>query len=726
MSQKPVEALLRPPVEYFSALAYLCIGACAALAPSTLMMTPSVALVTAITLITLGIWRMYQGYRVRHYQKGLRRLKPYSLSSKNLPVSHSKLFLGMGFLWDGRHTQRLFALSRAEGRRYKEQTRLYRWARTFEMAHERIIRKHAGNILVSSYIRSLYGFNRYLNNCRINPLCPAIRYILSNNPLSSLPPVGGEPTLHAVGLYEGERPVYMDLGDRVGHTLVLGTTRVGKTRLAELLISQDIRRGDVVVVFDPKGDADLFLRMYLEVKKAGRLDNFFFFHLGYPEISARYNPVGSYARITEVASRIGRQLPGEGQSAAFREFVWRYVNVIAKALNALGRKVDYEQILDYGQDIEPLVRDYMQLLAERDDQSGLWSQEVDRIQSYFEDSDNREYRFTREQAGRDHKVIALMRYVKDKELFDPVAKSLARTYEYDRGYFDKLVSSLLPLMEKLTTGKCSELLSPDYLDQDDTRPIFSWSEIIRSKGIVYIGLDALTDPEVSAAVGNAMFSDLTSTSGQLYKHGAYAGLPDANIKQVAVNIHADEFNELIGDEFIPMLNKAGGSGFQVTAYTQTWSDVEARLQDHAKAGQVAGNFNSLLMLRVREIDTAKMLIDHLTQVDVNYLMPISGTTDSSDPNTSTDFVSRSEYRIMTQQVDMIQVNNLISLPKGQCFALLDGGKPYKIRLPLADKTDLSELPSSLRKVAEDMQSHYTTSDDWYNFTPSWDNAWRDS
>jgi len=720
MSDKPVEALLRPPVEYYASMVYLGIGVCTVFAPSMLMMTPSVAMGTAMILFSLGLWRGCQGWRIRRYQKGLRRLKPYSISSNKLPVSHSKLFLGMGFLWDGRHAQRLFDLSRRDGRRYKEQSRLYRWARRFEMAHERFMRRYAGNIMVSTYIKVLYGLRRYLEACSVGLLCPAIRYILTNNPLAPLPPVGGDPTLHAVGLYEGERPVYMDLGERVGHTLVLGTTRVGKTRLAELLISQDIRRGDVVVVFDPKGDAELFLRMYLEAKQAERLDNFYFFHLGYPEISARYNPVGSYARITEVAGRIGRQLPGEGQSAAFREFVWRYVNVIAKALNALGRKVDYEQILDYGQDIEPLVRDYMELLAERDDRTGRWREEVARLLSLFEAGDNREYRFTREQQGRDRQVIALMRYVKERQLFDPVAKSLARTYEYDRGYFDKLVSSLLPLMEKLTTGKCSELLSPDYLDQSDNRPVFSWSEIIRSKGIVYVGLDALTDPEVSAAVGNAMFADLTSTSGQLYKHGAYAGLPEAGVKQSAVNIHADEFNELIGDEFIPMLNKAGGSGFQVTAYTQTWSDVEARLQDRAKAGQVAGNFNTLLMLRVREPATAKMLTEHLYRVDVTYLMPISGFTDSSDPGSSTDFVSRSEHRIMTQQVDLIQVNNLTSLPKGQCFGLLDGGKPYKIRLPLADKADLAKLPGSLRAVAEDMRVHYTTSDDWYSFTPSWD------
>ncbi len=189
-----------------------------------------------------------------------------------------------------------------------------------------------------------------------------------------------------------------------------------------------------------------------------------------------------------------------------------------------------------------------------------------------------------------------------------------------------------------------------------------------------------------------------------------------------MSIHADEFNELIGDEFIPLLNKAGGSGYQVTAYTQTWSDVEARLQDKAKAGQVAGNFNTLLMLRVREPETAKMLTEHLYQVDVTYLMPISGFNDSSDPNTSTDFVSRSEHRIMSQQVDLVHVNHLMSLPKGQCFGLLDGGKPYKIRLPLADKADFNDLPGSLQAVAQDMQAHYNTAEDWYSFTPSWELA----
>ena len=39
------------------------------------------------------------------------------------------------------------------------------------------------------------------------------------------------------------------------------------------------------------------------------------------------------------------------------------------------------------------------------------------------------------------------------------------------------------------------------------------------QGIVYVGLDALTDTTVASAVGNSMFADLVSVAGHIYKHG---------------------------------------------------------------------------------------------------------------------------------------------------------------------------------------------------------------
>ncbi len=122
---------------------------------------------------------------------------------------------------------------------------------------------------------------------------------LVQRPSTSIVSVGGDPAIH--GVEPAESDIWMEIGDRVGHTLVLGTTPVGKPRLAKLLITQDIRRGEVVIVFDPKGDLDLLRRVYAEAKRAGRVGEFFMFHLGHPELSARYNPVGNFSRITEVA-----------------------------------------------------------------------------------------------------------------------------------------------------------------------------------------------------------------------------------------------------------------------------------------------------------------------------------------------------------------------------------------------------------------------------------------
>ena len=75
-----------------------------------------------------------------------------------------------------------------------------------------------------------------------------------------------------------------------------------------------------MIVFDPKGDADLLKRMYAECQRAGRGDEFHVFHLGWPDISARYNAVGRFGRVSEVASRVAGQLSDAGNSAAFKEF----------------------------------------------------------------------------------------------------------------------------------------------------------------------------------------------------------------------------------------------------------------------------------------------------------------------------------------------------------------------------------------------------------------------
>ena len=692
MTSHPIEALLRPPVELWSTLVAFAVGGIACLAPWAIMMPPDIAYATGLLFFVFGLMRGRQAWRVLRYQRAMKRLPRYCIRANKIPVSHHKLFLGKGFCWTQQHTQRLRDTLRPEVQCYVQPGYLYRWARQKEVVWE----SQPG---VSWLAKGLRQHSRW-------------------NPFAPLPAVGGKPALHAVE--PNEQAVWMNLDERVGHTLVLGTTRVGKTRLAELLLTQDIRRGDVVIVFDPKGDADLLRRVYAEAKRAGRGKQFHLFHLGFPEISSRYNAIGNFSRITEVATRIANQLPNEGNSAAFKEFAWRFVNIIARALVALNRRPDYQQIRRYINDIEPLFVEYAKHCAR---QTG-----IDDWEARLEDVANniKERTLPNSLRGRSLKAIALMRFLQDKALYDPVFDGLVSAFKYDKTYFDKIVSSVGPLMEKLTTGSIAALISPDYLDEGDQRSIFEWMEVIRNQGIVYVGLDALTDTTVASAVGNSMFADLVSVAGHIYKHGvtSTAGNLDSGVSSQTPNmptisLHADEFNELIGDEFVPLLNKAGGAGFQVTAYTQTWSDVEARIGNPAKAGQVAGNFNTLIMLRVKELATAEMLTAQLPPVEAFTLMSVSGVDDSSDPGSGVDFKSRNEDRISVSEVPMLGAADMVALPKGQAFALLEGGQLWKIRMPLPDSREDLLMPAALEDIAEDMQRRYITNDSWFRVRESW-------
>ncbi len=234
-----------------------------------------------------------------------------------------------------------------------------------------------------------------------------------------------------------------------------------------------------------------------------------------------------------------------------------------------------------------------------------------------------------------------------KKLYDPILDGLRSAVRYDRTYFDKIVASLLPLLEKLTTGKTAELLAPDYLDMSDTRPVFDWEQVIRKKAVVYIGLDALSDGEVRSAVGNSMFADLVSVVRTYLQTRYECRIAGAGESKNVVNLHCDEFNELMGDEFIPLINKGGGAGMQVTAYTQTSSDIEARIGNAAKTAQVQGNFNNMIMLRVRENRTAELLTSQLPQVEIYTKTLVSGHQDTADVTSGRDFTSSTQDRVGT-------------------------------------------------------------------------------
>jgi hypothetical protein len=50
------------------------------------------------------------------------------------------------------------------------------------------------------------------------------------------------------------------------------------------------------------------------------------------------------------------------------------------------------------------------------------------------------------------------------------------------------------------------------------------------------------------------------------------------------------------------------------------------------------------------------------------------------------FNTTNEDRVQSTLVPMIEVNDIISLPKGQAFVLVNGSEIWKIRIPLVSKS----------------------------------------
>lgn len=679
-----MESLLRPPVELYSSAIMAGGATLCALAPEHVMMVPSVSYACSGLLGAAAINRFYDGWQVMQYQKNLTRLSYYEMKPQDVPCSNRLNWIGKGFEWKPIHTQRMIEAQSIRSMKYLEPSTLSKAARRME------IRLEHGGKLAQAIANALRTDSRW-------------------NPVRPLPPVGGSPIMHAVE--PNEHDVYEDLGERVAHKIVVGTTRVGKTRAAEIYVASDIARGDGCTVFmDPKSDSGILKRLYTEAKRNNR--PFFIFHLGFPDISCRYNAVGSFARISEVATRATSQLASEGNSAAFAEFSWRFVNIVAQARVAMGSRPSFVQIQGDIADMEPLFNDFAEYYFEKH-KIARWGEDVQTIENNMKTP-------PRHMQGRTRRTAALEAYIKTKRIFDPVLLALLSAIQYDKTYFDKLTASLLPFVEKVTSGRLVELVAPTY-DAKDPRPIIDWMTIMRQKAVVYIGLDAMTDKTVAEAIGGAMLSDLLSTCGYLYKYGLEKGLVDAkNGVLPKVYLHCDEFNELATDFAIPILNKAGGSGVRFTAYTQSVFDLEAKLGDAAKAQQMLSNFNAIIMLRVKTVETAELLTNQLPEVTISEMSAMSSAKDNSDVTSTIHFESNNSDTIGTRQVPLLQPSDIIRLPKGQAFALLDGAKLYKLRFPLMDdRKDNIAIPKDVEEICAKMEASYQTSDSWYNNLSSW-------
>ena len=497
----------------------------------------------------------------------------------------------------------------------------------------------------------------------------AIDYMMSGKKRQPQKGGPGQPWIH--GLNQGvENKVIIPFPSLEGHTFMVGTTGSGKTRAYEIMVAQAIHRGDTVIMIDPKGDKELMQRMKMECERAGRGEKFISFHPAFPATSIRLDPMRNFTRTTELASRIAALLPTEGAAATFTAFSFRAINLIAQGLVETGvrptlRKLRYH--VEGGPD-KLLVRAVESHCAKVNPN---WRADAE---PYYELARKNKLppMETVTKADMLAPIVFYRQTYSGTALGSEGVDGLINLVEHNRLHFSKMIATLIPVLNMLTSGSLGSMLSPDEDDVSDMRPIFETNMIINGKFVFYMGLDALSDSMVAGAMGSIVLSDFASVAGSIYNRGIKAG---------RISMFVDEAAEVVNVPFIQMLNKSRGAGFQIVMATQTVPDVTARTGDESKARQILGNCNNLICLRIKDGETQKFVIETFGKTFIQTVGQNMGSSANSADNV-THFQGSQGQSLTFSETDLFPQHLLGQLPNFHYIASISGGRLVKGRFPV--------------------------------------------
>lgn len=563
-------------------------------------------------------------------------------------------WIGYGFEWENRHAQLSSELLSMDQSLFRPKPDL------LQLTWQKVQTVNRAVKYISKFkapadqtpVQKSKSFLRYMNKFPVAPK--------KETPM-------GQAWIH--GIEPDEKVLYQDLKHVEGHTLIVGTTGAGKTRLFDLLISQAILRGDAVIIIDPKGDHELAsnARRACIAKSVadGRGANdrkFFFFNPAFPLKSARIDPLRNFSRVTEVASRIAALLPGEGQGASFKAFSWQALNAVAQGLMVCYDRPNIVKLKHYLESgTEGLIYQTIYCYGEK---------VIENFSEKFKDIETQLAKLKtphkKAQGMVDFYRTAIAPSFPNSDL-----EGLISLFEHDAMHLSKMISVLLPTLAMLTSDTLSSLLSPDPSDINDERPYLDTSRMINDGCCTYIGLDSLTDSVVGSAIGSLILSDLTAVAGARYNYG---------VNNTPVSIFVDEASETLCDPLIQMLNKARGAKMRLFLATQTFADFAAKLGSPDKATQVLGNVNNIFALRVTDTATQEYITDKMPKTRIKIMSHTLNQTTSTDTPLSHSGVQG--QTLQEEEADLFQPAMLGQLPNLEYLANLSGGLILKGRIPI--------------------------------------------
>jgi len=343
----------------------------------------------------------------------------------------------------------------------------------------------------------------------------------------------------------GIRRIAIDDGDRIGHLGCFGTTRIGKSKLIEHMVTQDIIKGNSVVVVDPKGDQDLFSKIVQTAYETGRENELCLINPIYPEYSASINPLAYYYSPEEIVNHVVSGV--QASDGYYHNVAYETTLVIVLTLLALKKTGRSDLHINFG---------------EISRQCGA------------------------EEIAQLTKDLSRSPSVESQEIV-PIANKILQTKDE---FFGKVTSSLRTVLTALSIGNMGKIIGNSSTNQFIQR---------LEKGqrvILVVQTGSMLSGKVADMLARILISMIQSFIGRRFASGKKIHPPMA--------IYIDEFSNACYIGIEDLFNKAGGAGAMVSVFTQSLADINAAIGEQM-ARKILDNLNTKIFMRVNDPMTAR-------------------------------------------------------------------------------------------------------------------------
>ncbi|RLB02041.1 MAG: conjugal transfer protein TraG [Deltaproteobacteria bacterium] len=338
---------------------------------------------------------------------------------------------------------------------------------------------------------------------------------------------------------------------RKGHLFCFGSTRIGKTRLIELMIEQDIQKGYSVVFFDPKGDIDIFSKIVQVAYEEGREEELCLVTPIFPQCSAKMDPLAYYYMPEELVSHVVSGI--KAREEFFINVAYETTFVIIQALLFFARVKKKKPELNFN------------VVKERASYQDLKNLE-EQLKDYESDPEAQE-------------ILATLRQI----LASP------------QDYFAKVSSSLRTVLTSLSVGSVGAIIGKAKANEFIKR-------LEEGKRVILIvQTGSLLTRKTAHIVARVLLSMVQSFVGRIYLSGRKLDPP--------LCVYMDEASNLLYAGVEDLFNKAGGAGVWVHGFTQSIADIEAEIGPQ-NARKILDNANTKVFMRVNDPNTAEYIADY--------------------------------------------------------------------------------------------------------------------